>query len=117
MEGEARAMRIELGDLAPLVDLATKLAQWEAQIRLRPLAENDPVVHTLADVRKQLQEALDNARDVEIELTSEQYAALLGISREALYKRWQRGQLPEARMRGGKLVVPLPVKAVASAAA
>lgn len=100
-------LSIEIGNLGPLQELAESLAAWESQVRARPLPEADPVVQTLATVRQQLTTALAAAAHVELDLTAAQYATLSGISREALYKRWQRGKLPEARMKGGKLVVPL----------
>lgn len=98
---------IEIGNLAPLRALAESVAAWESQVRSRPLPDNDPVAQTLATVRQQLAQAIEDAAHVEMELTTEQYAALTGLTRDALYKRWQRGKLPEAHMKGGKLVFPL----------
>lgn len=100
-------MKFDLGDLKPLLQLLTDIEEWEGKVRQRPLPDSDPVVHALSTVRVQLERALDDARNIELELSADQYAQLRGISRDALYKRWQRGQLPEARMKGGKLVVPL----------
>lgn len=107
---------IELGNLEPLHALAESLAEWEAQVRARPLPDSDPVAHALATVRQQLGRALEKAAQVEMELTAAQYAQLRGWSLDALYKKWQRKQLPEAHMRGGKLVVPLSA-AITDAAA
>lgn len=104
-------MRIEIGDLVPLRRMLTELAEWEDRVRTRPLPESDPVAHALGAVREQLEAAIEEARDVELELTPEQYAQVKGMTKSAIYKRWQRGQLPEAQMRGGKLVVP--VRAIA----
>lgn len=97
---------IAIGNLAPLRAFAEDLAAWEGQVRARPLPESDPVVQALATIRQQLAAALDEAQHLELELSATQYAALRGCTPNALYKKWQRGQLPEARMRGGKLVVP-----------
>lgn len=98
---------IEIGNLEPLRAFAESLAVWESQVRSRPLPDSDPVAQTIANVRQQLSRALDSATDVELELTAEQYAKLKGWTRDKLYKRYQRGQLPEAHMKGGKLVVPI----------
>lgn len=98
---------IELGNLVPLRELARSLEEWEEQVKARPLPESDPVAQTLSQLRQQLAAAMDSAQDVELELSAQQYAELSGLTLNALYKRWQRGKLPEARMKGGKLVVPL----------
>lgn len=98
---------IELGNLAPLRELAQSLKEWEAQVKARPLPESDPVALALSQMRQQLATAMENAQQVELELSAQQYAELTGVTLNALYKRWQRGKLPEAHMKGGKLVVPL----------
>lgn len=98
---------IEIGNLEPLRAFAESLAVWESQVRSRPLPDADPVVQTLARVRQDLDRALSSATEVELELSAEQYATLKGWTRDKLYKRWQRGQLPEAHMKGGKLVFPI----------
>lgn len=98
---------IEIGNLAPLREMAESLAAWEAQVRARPLPDSDPVVQALASIRGQLGRALEAAGEIELELHADQYAKLRGWTMDKLYKRWQRGQLPEARLRGGKIVVPL----------
>lgn len=102
---------IAIGDLTPVQQALKGIEEWEAQVRARPLPDTDPVAQALGLIRARLAEAIEAARDIEFELTPEQYAQVRGITRDALYKRWQRGQLPEARMRGGKLVVP--VRAIA----
>lgn len=66
-----------------------------------------PAVQTLGSVRTQLAEAMAQAATLELDLSAEQYAQLRGWTMAKLYKRWQRGQLPEASMRGGKIVVPV----------
>jgi hypothetical protein len=96
-------MKLELGDLTPLRRVLEELVEWEAKVRQRPLPEADPVVHALGTVRTSLERAIDDARNIELELTSEQYAQLAGLSIDAVHKRWQRGQLPQARIRGGKV--------------
>lgn len=98
---------MELGDLTPVRRALAEIEEWETKVRARPLPETDPVAHALGTVREKLAEAIEAARDIEFELTPEQYAQVSGITRDALYKRWQRGRLPEARLRGGKLVVPV----------
>lgn len=108
---------IEIGNLAPLRELEEALAAWEAQVRTRPLPDSDPVVQTLGSVRTQLAEAMANATTLELDLSAEQYARLRGWTMAKLYKRWQRGQLPEARMDGGKIVVPVAALVETDAAA
>lgn len=100
-------LKIELGNLGPLRELAGSLAAWESQVRSRPLPDTDPVVQALGSIRQQLDRALESASEVELELHADQYAKLKGWTMDTLYKRFQRGQLPEARRRGGKIVVPL----------
>lgn len=107
---------IELGNLAPLRALVESVAEWEAQVRKRPLPDEDPVAQTLATIRQQLGQAIEDAEHVEMELTTEQYASLTGLTRDAIYKRWQRGKLPEAHMKGGKLVFPLTAVVLDAAA-
>jgi hypothetical protein len=98
---------IELGNLNPLRELEASLADYEGKIRLRPIPDSDPVVQAVGSFRQQLGRALEEAADIELELSAKQYAALKGVTPNTIYKRWQRGKLPEARMRGGKLVVPV----------
>jgi pyridoxal biosynthesis lyase PdxS len=98
---------IELGNLAPLRELARTVAEWEARVRTRPLPDTDPVVQAIGTIRLQLAQALEKAASVEMDLTAAQYAELKGVKVGTLYKWWQRGKLPEAHMRGGKLVVPV----------
>jgi hypothetical protein len=108
---------IEIGNLHPLRDLIAELADWESRVRTRPMADADPVAQTLADVRNRLNQAMASAVEIEMELSADQYAKLRGWTRDKLYKRWQRGQLPEASMKGGKLVVPVSALAECDAAA
>jgi hypothetical protein len=108
-------MKMEIGDLVPLRRMLADLAEWEERVRARPLPEADPVAQALGAVRAQLEEAIEAARDIELDLTTDQYAQVRGLSKSAVYKRLQRGQLPEAQMRGGKLVVPLRAVAGVSA--
>lgn len=98
---------IEIGDLTPVRRAFAEIEEWEAKVRSRPLPDADPVAHALSTIREKLSEAIEAARDIEFELTPEQYAQVSGLTKDALYKRWQRGRLPEARLRGGKLVVPV----------
>lgn len=98
---------IEIGDLTPVRQTLREIEEWEAKVRARPLPDADPVALALGTVRAKLAEAIEAARNIEFELTPEQYAQIKGLSKEALYKRWQRGKLPEARLRGHKLVVPV----------
>lgn len=100
-------LKMEIGDLVPLRQLHKELENWEEKVRARPLPDADPVVQALGTVRQKLEDAIERARNIEFELTPEQYAQLCGLSLDALYKRWQRGQLPEAQMRGRKLYVPI----------
>ena len=108
---------IEIGNMQPLRRLAGELAEWEEQIRARPLPESDPVVQAVAEVRARMLVALEEAADVELDLTASQYARLRDMKLDTLYKRWQRGQLPEASMRGGKLVIPVSALAGSDVAA
>jgi len=98
---------IELGNLDPLRELAEGLKEWETQVRARPLPDGDPVVQTIGAVRTQLAQALAEAGNIELELSADQYAKLRGWTMDKLYKMWQRGKLPEAHRRGGKIVVPV----------
>lgn len=47
--------------------------------------------------------ALFNFGDHDHLITSDQFAWLLGISVKALYRRRERGELPPAAVRGGRL--------------
>lgn len=92
----------ELGDLTPIRELAEHLREWEEQDRQRR-QDGDPVLHTLAKVRTQLTKALDDATGVDLTLSVEEYAKAEGVTPAAIYKRLQRGRLPGARRRGGRI--------------
>lgn len=98
---------IEIGNLTPVRRLAEEIAEWERQVGARPLPDSDPVVQAIAKMRESLADVLSEAQSIEMELSAAQYAQLRGLNLQTLYKRWQRGRLPEAQMRGGKLVFPL----------
>lgn len=101
--------RMELGDLAPVREVVTWLTEWLAADRQRRPAD-DPVVHTLAVVQRQLSEALARAANPELEVDVAQYAAMQGVSRWAIYKRVRSGTLP-ARRRGSAIRIPLAQRA------
>lgn len=98
--------RPTLGDLAPVESILEWLDAWRAHDRERR-PEEDPVLHTLDEVHRRLAQAVSEAKNPAAEISVEELAEREGVSVAALYKRRQRGKLPQARKRGGRLVVPV----------
>lgn len=82
---DGNAMSMELGNLNPLRDLEASLEDWQSKASARPNPEADPVAQTLASVRQQLAAAMEQAANIEIELTAAQYAKLRGMKLDTLH--------------------------------
>lgn len=95
----------EIGNLTPIRGVLEKLdRRIESNREMQP---SDPESEMLANVRRWLADALVEAVSPEEVLTVEQLAAQEGVTVHAIYKRQQRGKLPGATKRAGRLVVPL----------
>lgn len=92
-----------IGDLTPIREAMDRLDEWERHDREKR-GDTDPVVQTLATVRRSLTDALDAAARPVDGLTVEEYADLAGITKFGAYKRIARGQV-QAERRGGRLLI------------
>lgn len=105
MRTAATAPERVIGDLAPVRHLLAEIGEWEAEDKARR-PEGDPVVHVLTEVRRKLEEALDKGADLSAGLTVDEFAALEGVGREAIYMRMRRGRLGARVIRhAGRLMI------------
>lgn len=95
-----------LGDLAPVEGVLSWLEARLEDEKTRS-AEDDRGVLALREVHRRFAEALVEAKNPAAEISIEELAKREGVSVAAIYKRKQRGQLPGARKRAGRLVVPV----------
>lgn len=95
----------EVGDLRPVEALLRRMDQSVRDAA--SVQPSDPKLEVLRIVRGWISDALDEARSPDAEITVEELAALEGVSVQAIYKRRQRGKLPGARKRNGRLYVPV----------
>jgi hypothetical protein len=98
-------MNRAIGDLTPIRAALDALEAWERHDRANR-GEADPVVTTLARVRRELAEALAEAVQPIDGLTVEEYAEKEGITVFGAYKRIARGKVPVER-RAGRLFVQI----------
>jgi hypothetical protein len=97
--------RRELGDLAPI---RAALRQVEAKEAAAADLKDERLGEVLGDVRKLLVHAIaDAARPPEGEgISPAEYARRMGISRWAVYKQIERGELQVIRRRNGQILLP-----------
>lgn len=97
-------MAREIGDMAPVRDA---LAEIERREKAAEDLRDERAHSLLADVRQLVAAAIDDAVRPENDdgLTVDEYAAKHDLSRWAVYKMVQRGEIP-ARRRDGRLILP-----------
>lgn len=95
----------EVGDLRPVHELLRRMDRSVTEAA--SVQPSDPKLEVLRIVRGWIAEALEQAQSPEAEISIEELAELEGVTVQAIYKRRQRGKLPHARKRNGRLYVPV----------